>query len=57
MKKNLLGDGQNVVHDNGKHTFLGAQHELTIHTDLFNEHRFVTLLQDSKIEQRVAGAQ
>jgi hypothetical protein len=56
-EKNWLVDGHNVVHANGKHTVFGWQHELIIHTDVFNEHVFVILLQDSKIEQRLAGAQ
>ncbi len=55
-QKNSL-DGHNVVHNSGKHTVFGWQHELTTHADVFVEHLFVILSQDSKIEQRLAGAQ
>jgi len=41
----------------GKHTAAGVQHELTTHTDVFDEHPLVTLLHGSKIEHRLAGAQ
>ncbi len=54
MIKNWLVIEQNVVHNNGKHTVFGEQHEFTIHTDVFDEH---VLLQGAKIEQTLAGAQ
>ena len=56
-KWNSLVDGHKVVHSNGKHIVFGTQHELTIHTDVFDGHVPVILLQGSKIEQRLAGAQ
>jgi hypothetical protein len=49
--------GHHRVHDIGKHIVFGEQHELTIHTVVFDVHLPVRLLQDSKIEQRLAGAQ
>ncbi len=57
ITKYLLGDGHNVVHINGKHTDFGVQHELTIHTDVFDEHVFVILLQGSNNEHKLPGAQ
>ncbi len=57
ITKYLLDDGQNVVHANGKQTFFDAQHELTIHTDVLDEHVFVILLQDSNNEHKLPGAQ
>ncbi len=57
ITKYLLDDGHNVVHVNGKQTFFDAQHELTIHTDVFDEHVFVILLQGSNMEHKLPGAQ
>ena len=45
------------VQDNGKHTGCGEQHELTMHTEVFDAHVFVIFLHGSKIEHRTAGAQ
>ncbi len=49
MQKSVIG--------NGKHTACGEQHELTMHTDVFDVHVYVILLHGSKIEHRIPGAQ
>lgn len=54
---NLRVDEHKLVHINGKHTAFDEQQELTIQTDVFDEHPPVISSQDSKIEQRLAGAQ
>ena len=52
-----LPDIEKVVHENGKHTACGEQHELTTHTEVFDTQAYVTLLHGSKIEHRIPGAQ
>jgi len=54
---NLLIGRHILVHDNGKHIFFDKQHELITNTDVFNEHVFVILSQDSKIEHKLPDAQ
>jgi len=48
---------QKYVQDNGKHTAGVEQHELTMHTEVFDAQVYVLLLHDSKIEHRIPGAQ
>jgi hypothetical protein len=48
---------QNFVHDNCKHTACSEQHELTMHTEVFDVQVYVILLHGSKIEHRIPGAQ
>jgi hypothetical protein len=48
---------QKSVTNNGKHTACGEQHELTMHTDVFDVQVYVILLHGSKIEHRIPGAQ
>ncbi len=48
---------QKIVDKNGKHTACGEQHELTIHTEVFDAQVYVTLSHGSKIEHRIPGAQ
>jgi hypothetical protein len=48
---------QKSVINNGKHTACGEQHELTMHTDVFDVQVYVILLHGSKIEHRIPGAQ
>jgi hypothetical protein len=48
---------QRFVHANGKHIDCDEQHELAIHTDVFDVQVFVILSHSSKIEHRIAGAQ
>lgn len=45
------------VTNNGKQIACGEQHELTIHTDVFDAHWLVTLSQGVRIEQSIPGAQ
>jgi hypothetical protein len=47
---------QTFVNDNGKHTSRGEQHELTMHTEVFDAQICVILLHGSKIEHRIPGA-
>ncbi len=49
--------GHSSVNESGRHTALDVQHELTIQTDVLDEHTLVMLLHDSKIEHKMAGAQ
>ena len=48
---------QKFVHDNGKHTACGEQHELTMHTEVFDTQVYVILSHGSKIEHRILGTQ
>jgi len=48
---------QKSVTNKGKHTACGEQHELTMHTDVFDVQVYVILLHGSKIEHRIPGAQ
>jgi hypothetical protein len=48
---------QKGVDKNGKHTACGEQHELTIHTEVFDAQVYVLLSHGSKIEHRIPGAQ
>jgi hypothetical protein len=48
---------QRFVNANGKHIGFGEQHELEIHTELFDVQVFVILSHGSKMEHRMAGAQ
>ncbi len=41
---------QKFVEDNGKHINCGEQHELMMHTDVFDAQILVILSHDSKIE-------
>jgi len=45
------------VNNNGKHTACGEQHELTMHTEVFDVQVNVMLSHASKIEHRIPGAQ
>ena len=53
----LFSDVQNLVNNNGIHTACDEQHELTMHTDVFDAQVYVILLHGSKIEHRIPGAQ
>jgi hypothetical protein len=53
----LLPDVQTFVHNNGTHTFCGEQHELTMHTEVFDAQAYVILSHGSRIEHRIPGAQ
>ncbi len=48
---------QKSIHNIGKHTACGEQHELTMHTEVFDVQVYVILSHDSKIEHRIPGAQ
>jgi hypothetical protein len=48
---------QRFVNANGKHIGCGEQHELEIHTEVFDAQVFVILSHGSKIEHKIAGAQ
>ena len=48
---------QRSVNNSGKHTACGEQHELTMHTDVFDAQVYVILLHGCKIEHTTAGAQ
>jgi hypothetical protein len=48
---------QKFVHDNGRHIACDAQHELTMHMEVFDAQVYVILLHSSKIEHRIPGAQ
>ncbi len=41
---------QKLVEDNGKHIGCDEQHELTMHTEVFDAQVFVILSHNSKIE-------
>jgi hypothetical protein len=45
------------VNNNGKHTACDKQHELTMHTEVFDVQVNVILSHASKIEHRIPGAQ
>jgi hypothetical protein len=53
----VLPVGQKFVHETGKHTACGEQHELTVHIKVFDAQVYVILLHGSKIEHEIAGAQ
>lgn len=57
LSSELLPDRQKRVSDTGKHTACCEQHEFTMHTKAFDAQLYVVLLQGSKIEQRIPGAQ
>jgi hypothetical protein len=46
-----------LVNNSGKHTACREQHELAIHTEVFDAQAYVTLSHGSKIEHRTPGAQ
>jgi hypothetical protein len=50
-------DWHKLTQSHGKHTAFDPQHELIMHTDVFDDHWFVTLLHGSRIEHKPAGAQ
>jgi hypothetical protein len=52
-----LPDMQKLVHDIGKHIACGEQHELTMHTEVFDAQVYVILLHGSSIEHKTPGAQ
>ncbi len=52
-----LPNMQTSVNKNGKHTACGEQHELTMHTEVFDGQVYVILSHSSKIEHRIPGAQ
>jgi len=47
---------QKFVTDNGKHTSCVEQHELTMHTDVFDAQAYLILLHGFKIKHRIPGA-
>ncbi len=53
----LLPKIQKFVDDIGRHTACCEQHELTMHTEVFDAHVNVILLHGSKMEHRTPGAQ
>jgi hypothetical protein len=48
---------QKSVTSSGKHIGCDKQHELTMHTDVFDAQVLVILLHGCKIEHRIPGAQ
>jgi hypothetical protein len=52
-----LPNMQKFVNCSGKHTACGEQHELTMHTEVFDAQVYVVLSHSSKIEHRMPGAQ
>lgn len=50
-------DWQKSVAFNGKHFACGEQHELTMHTEVFDEQVYVVVLHGSNSEHRIPGAQ
>jgi hypothetical protein len=41
---------QKFINNNGRHTACGEQHELTMHTEVFDAQAYVILLHSSKTE-------
>ncbi len=41
---------QKSIHNNGTHTVCDEQHELTMHTEVFDAQAYVILLHSSKTE-------
>ncbi len=50
-------DWHKLTQSNGKQIAFGPQHELIMHTDVFDEQWYVALLHGSRIEHKLAGAQ
>ena len=48
---------QKFVQTNGKHIGCDEQHELTMHTEVFDAQVFVILSHGCKTEHRIPGAQ
>ena len=57
MNSVILPETQRFVIDNGKHTVCGEQHELTMHTEVFDAQVYAVLLHGSNIEHTIPGAQ
>jgi hypothetical protein len=50
-------DEHKPIKENGRHTACCAQHELIMHTDVFDAHSPVILLQGTRREHKAPGAQ